>query len=68
MEYYIMGSKKNAQKIRNAFAAQGNNVGDLDCSDELCLYFSVNGHIICTHRTVYQRIVMTHQNYQELPL
>lgn len=68
MEYYIMGSKKESDKIRDAFAAHGNNVGNLDCGDELCLYFSYCGHIICTHRTVYQNLIKTHQDYKELKI
>lgn len=69
MEYFKMGSVINNRHIRNAFEAAGYNVGNLDCSDELCLYYGTpNGAIICTHHPAKQQEIINNPNYQELPL
>jgi hypothetical protein len=69
MEYFKMGSVINNRHIRNAFEAAGYNVGNLDCSDELCLYYGKpNGAIVCTHHPAKQQEIINNPNYQELTL
>lgn len=69
MEYYIMGSAENAERIRKSFAAHGYNVGNLDCSDSGCMYYTIDtGAVICTHHPIDFHIIRTHQGYQPLPL
>lgn len=67
--YYRKGSAIYYKNIRNAFEREGYNVGNLDCSDELCLYYGKpNGAIICTHHPAKQRAIMENPNYRELTL